>query len=84
MRRTVLLFTLAVVMATMMALAGPAVALEPSAGPGQSSCMGHAASELTGELGGRTFGKLVSGLAGPGFGQQFVSVNAQVQPCPPH
>ena len=79
MRRTILLGTVSLVVAAMMALAGPAVALEPSAGPGQSSCVGHAASELSGP----GFGQFVSSQAGPGFGK-FVSGQAHVQPCPPH
>ena len=79
MRRIVSMVTVALVMAAVMALAGPAVALEPGAGPGQSSCMGHAASELSGP----GFGQLASSLAGLGFGQ-FVGANAHVQPCPPH
>jgi len=79
MKRTMRLFMLAVLTAAMMALAAPAVALEPSAGPGQSSCVGHAASELSGP----GFGQFVSSQAGPGFGK-FVSGQAHVQPCPPH
>ena len=83
MRRILLLVTVALVMATMMVVAKtlPAVAWEPSAGPGQSSCVGHNASTLAREPG-FDFGEFASSLAGPGAGQ-LVSEQAHVQPCPP-
>lgn len=83
MRRIILLITVVSVMAAMMAISTlPAVALEPSSGPGQSSCIGHSASETATEFG-VGFGGFISGLAGPGLGA-FISGTAQIQPCPPH
>jgi hypothetical protein len=69
MRRIILLLTVALVMGAMMvAMALPAAALEPSAGLGQSSCVGHEASTLA-IASGVEFGEFASGLAGPMAGQ---------------
>ena len=75
MRRLLTVMTVAAIMAV------PAVALEPSAGPGQSSCAGHGTSTLA-RATGFDLGEFASSGAGPGAGQ-FVSEQAHVQPCPP-